>query len=235
MLPLVGKKGAGARSEKAFDSQMAKKKVKKPEKSGKKLVQQREHAKRLYIENMGDITDTVLAKETGVNRNTVGKWRKDDGWAAQVEEIKQRAGKKVAEKQAKKVAEQADAIFNELSATNRLVALAARRKMMVLDPSGRPVLDSNGLPMTNDKLSSSELRSLAATMTDCQRFFRLQFGQHTEITKNDVSGEVSAKVDDQFDKAIEKIMKTGDEEAQAELVKMMQSRQKIMAAGGGNE
>ena len=152
-------------------------------KSGSRLDDRREHARNLYIENLGKIPDVLLAKTVGVNRNTIGKWRKKGDWENHVEEIKHSAGKKVAEKQINKIAAQADAIFDELFATTRLVALAARRAVITTDAAGRPITDASGLPVTNSKLTPAELRSLMSTMGEYQKIVRLQLGQHTESTK----------------------------------------------------
>lgn len=211
------------------------KKLKKNTKRGAALDDRMEKAKRLFLEKMGHISDVQMSKHIGVHRNTIKSWKTKGNWEALVADIQHKADTKVTERTSDELADQAGIVFKEVFATARLLALTARRKVLVTDEKGRPMKDVTGQPMTNeDKLSASDIRSLMNALEIGQRITRLQLGQSTENKNSHISGEVTttSKTDAQFGKAMDKIIETGDSEGQEALAALVQAQQKVIEKGG---
>ncbi len=189
-------------------------------------------AQKTYLEQLGNIPDIRLAKKVGVHRNTIKKWKTEGNWDALVAQTQQSVDKKLTDAAADKIAKHADDIFNEIFTNLKLLSLATRKKILVEDEKGRPVLGPDGQPKINPNLSAASIRSLFGSMEAYQKMVRLHVGQSTE--NNRVTGEVATTScrDDVFDQRVEEIMQSGDAAAQADLAELMKNYQKVMHKRG---
>jgi len=187
-------------------------------------------AKQLFIEKRGKISDSQMARIIGVHRVTIGKWKKLGNWEGLVAEMQQALDKKLVEKAATKYAAQSDQMFEEIFTNMRLLALAARKKILEHDERGRPLVDANGQPKLRESLSPTDIRSLSTTMEVYHRMTRLQSGQSTENTDSRVSGDFTTRSagGDLFEKAVRAIITSGDVNAQDALTQMVELRQKVL-------
>jgi len=197
-------------------------------------------AKNLYLEKMGEISDSQIARLVGCNRNTVKAWKEKGNWPALLADIQHAADKKTVERAATKIADQSEIFYDEIFAVMRLAGLYARKHMLQFDDHGRPIKDAQGQPMFRVGLTPNDVRNLISTMESCQRMQRLHTGQSTANNNNKISGEVVNRRpvgEEQFEKAVKKVLETGDAEAQDALLKMIESRQKLveMAEAGSND
>ena len=140
------------------------------------LAEQLLKAKNLFMEKQGDISDVQIARIVGVHRTTVAKWRVEGNWNALAQQVRQAADKKAAEKAAERAADQSNWVAEEVNTIIKLASYSARRMMILHDDHGRPIVDANGQPKMNPKLSASDLRSITSTMEAVQRMDRLEHG-----------------------------------------------------------
>ena len=213
------------------------KKTDRPAKTGAALDELMYKAKTIYMEKLGKVSDSHLARLLGVHRVTVGKWRKAGGWNVLATELLQAADKKTTERATSKYLEQMDIAFEEMFANLRLLNLAIRKRIMEVDDRGRPILDASGQPNFNPKMTSTDIRNYAGTMETYQRMYRLQAGKSTQNTDSRVSGEMVAytKDDELFEKALRQIAQHGDADGQDALQKYVEAHQHIVGKYEGDE
>ena len=186
-----------------------------------------------YLEKLGQISDVQLAKKMGVHRNTIKKWKTKGNWDALVTQTQQSVDKKLTESAATKIVKETDAVLKEIDTNMRLLSLAARKKMIMEDENGRPILDANGHPKINPALSAASIRSLVGCMETYQKMVRLRAGLSTENSRITGEMQTTTKSDDQFDKRMAEIMATGDPEGQKLLAEFLALRQRLMNVTGG--
>lgn len=209
----------------------------------------RKDAKRLYIQRLGSITDSEIARMLGVARQTVGKWHKADGWNDDLVKAKDAAAKATAQAAATAASSETVQALTSLlqkeiedSLQNmRLVNALVRKKLFKHDAAGRPIKDVEGRNQLNDSLSTVQLGSLVRTLGECFKNFRLATGQSTENTGINAklsggtaprSGEDHAFVE-KLEQTLGDIAKGNSAEAQTKLLAMVHAFPPLNAAEGG--
>ena len=215
------------------------KKKEKPPKFAAAAKEKFTQAESIYMTRLGKISNVELSKIIGVHRVTIQRWKEEGNWEARVTEMEQRIDKETTDRAVAKYTEQNERAIEEIFQTMRLISLASRKRILVTDDKGRPLTDESGQPAVNDKLSPSDLRSITGSMSDYQRMIRIQSGQSIGGGGNGSgggggSGEPSfTKHDVMFEKAVRKILETGDADGQEALMKMVECRQIVMGFAGG--
>ena len=205
----------------------------KIKKDGKAHVNDRVNkAKGYYLGRMGQVSDVEMSKKFGVHRNTIKKWKDKGEWDKLVAETQQKVDLTTAKKAADFIVEQADQVYTEIFTNLRLATLVCRKKLLKHDDHDRPLVGSDGQPAVNTELSAGAVRSLCGSMAEYFKMVRLHTGQTTDNQGRKHSGEVKNRhtaQDAAFDKAISKIVDTGDIDGQDALALMIENQQRIIS------
>lgn len=193
--------------------------------------EQRDEAKRIFVESAGKISFTEIAKRVGVNRNSVARWAKNEKWGMAAAGVERAVAKEIEDRVAKSYADKVGPLLDEAIGTMRIMAHFARVKAINHDAAGRPIVDASGAPQPAPGLSETGLNTLMNVITTYYKTLRLHSGMTTDNMNvgGHVTKEVTIKDDDQFTKAISKVAVDGDKELQDMMITMLATRQKISA------
>lgn len=137
-------------------------------------------AKAKYLESAGTLSLVQLAKEMGVTRQTLAKWKEEDKWDEAATEVKQDVDTKLKKAVAASLFEDLEPEYKEISNNLRVVNGAITQILWKRDRDGRVVRNEDGVPMINDTLSTKEFKHIAGIMATNLRTMRLLAGQSTE-------------------------------------------------------
>ena len=172
--------------------------------------QRKARAREIWLEHGGDITMEALGKMINLSRQTLMRARRSEGWDADLDEAREPARIKAAE------------------VVRDSVEVAFSRHIRVLQQ-----LDQKIEEKLKGKLTVTELTNLSRAVSTVIQSSRLLNGLSTNNTS--IKGEMAVDsaeqrhLDDTFNRAVEKIMQTGDEEGQAALVAMVEAQQQLVA------
>jgi hypothetical protein len=186
--------------------------------------EKRLRAKEIYLEKLGDIPVTQIARKLGVHRVTVAKWKEDDSWDEKLTEARHLADKKVTEKIASRLAKEIDPryenVFKAMDGLNKI----SFSKLFKRGPGGAFLRDEEGRFLPNEDLSPTEIRQLMAANEIYLKSIRLVQGSSTEnqAVNQTVNGHVEHEVKGlgAFDKLLIDILQTGSMESQEKLMKI---------------
>jgi hypothetical protein len=106
-------------------------------------------AEKIWLENLGSITLTELSKETGLTRQTLAKYRKEDGWDRKLERTRAKVAEKFTD-------DASDRIFQVMEGLLRI----SLNKLFLKDGNGNPIRDENGRFLPNTGLKPTEIHQL---------------------------------------------------------------------------
>lgn len=198
----------------------------------------KDKALKKYLASNGEITLTALGKDIGVSKNTLCKWRRKYNWDAKLAESCQLVNEQIIEhaaadrvghvirhfeKNEKQLAMLDDAIINKLYQRN------ADGEIMK-DADGQPIRDPNLRPLdiqalvnSSSKIAESRTKIMAALGINPQEGQAKDSSRFTTYEDGDTPGYV--------DEVIQRIIKTGDVEGQAQLMRVQDSVQRLLEVG----
>lgn len=142
--------------------------------------EQRIKAEKLFIESLGRMNMTEIAKEVGISHCTLIKWEKKYRWRERVSTIERKIEEAVIDKIKQETADKiVEELHRDISFCNRL----GEHLLLHLfkhDKDGRIIKDEQGKSLFNTSLSPTDLDKLMAAREKKVKLLRLIQGQSTE-------------------------------------------------------
>lgn len=136
-----------------------------------KKTEQKEQAKKRYLQSAGEINITNLAKEIRVHRITLQNWIKAGRWKEEIRDTRPGSLTDSQEKDRK--------MFEQFAGNAQLVNRSITEKLFKRNDAGEILRDEKGIPRINDKLKASDYRALASAADTSLKIIRA-ISTHTE-------------------------------------------------------
>ena len=131
-----------------------------------------QRAKRLFLASMGSATNTDLARQVGLVRQTISKHRRKENWDAELHAVKLKTTEKIVERAS-------EDISSEILKFLKGVQTLCNEKLLAKDKDGNYLRDESGNLLPNKDLRPGELLQLAKAAGYHLKNYRLVAGQST--------------------------------------------------------